>query len=208
MSRQAFAPPDRATSVTGASQPVDATRGDAGAVAVSAMPRRLNLGCGRDYRPGWWNVDVSEGVKRDQGFDAFAFPWPLPAAHFEEAFLRHIVEHVPHRLDASGRDGFFLFFEELHRVLAPGARVEVHVPWPEHRNAWVDPSHARALWPESFDYLDPEHERAYYGRARFRREEARVTRVFKWNWHLRKYLGVEVPNVGRREELHLVLRRL
>lgn len=174
----------------------------------SDLPRKLNLGCGRDYRAGWWNVDVSADVKPGQSFDAFAFPWPLPAAHFEEAFLRRVVEHVPLRLDASGRDGFFLFMEELHRVLAPGARAEVHVPWPEHRNAWIDPSHARAFWPESFDDLDPAHERAYYGRARFRRVESRVTRVWKGNWHLRKRLGFEVPSVGRREELHVVLSRL
>lgn len=175
---------------------------------ASPIPRKLNLGCGRDHREGWWNVDLAEDVKPDQSFDAFAFPWPLPSGHFEEAFLRHVVEHVPHRMDGSGRDGFFLFMEELHRVLAPRARVEIHVPWPAHRNAWVDPSHTRVLWPESFDYLDPRHERAYYGRARFRRVDTCVTRVWKWNWHLRKYFGFELSRLGKPEELHVVLERL
>jgi SAM-dependent methyltransferase len=171
-------------------------------------PKKLNLGCGLDYREGWVNADVSKEVRADVHFDAFAFPWPLPSGHFEEVLCQHIVEHIPHQLPGVEGEAFFRFFEELHRILAPGGSVFITVPHWTHPNAIVDPTHTRVIHPETFQYFDPAHFRSYYTPVRFRTESVRERRHWGPNYHLNKYLGFTLPFMGKKFELDIVLRKL
>ncbi|MCC6694515.1 MAG: methyltransferase domain-containing protein [Candidatus Hydrogenedentes bacterium] len=136
----------------------DSTTGD-------AMPRRLNIGCGTDIRPGYFNVDRSALPGVDRQFDLATLPWPLPDAQFDEVLCDNILEHL---WDCLGT------MEEIWRVCRDGAKVHVRVPNWSSRWAWQDPTHVRPFTPEVFGFWDPDHgyckQRPYYTPARFRVE--------------------------------------
>ena len=110
-----------------------------------ATPRRLNLGCGAQHLPGWWNVDKFAAAKPDAIVDLEQLPWPLPDDSADEVLLRHVLEHL-------GRDSdtFLGIVQELYRVCANGARVRIVVPHPRHQDFLQDPTHVRPIVPELF----------------------------------------------------------
>lgn len=67
------------------------------------------------------------------------------------AVAHHVLEHI-------GRQGdtreWFHFWEELYRVLKPGGLLHFESPLASSTWAWADPSHTRALTPESFVFFD------------------------------------------------------
>ena len=84
---------------------------------IQAMSAKLNIGCGRDIREGWVNIDGAAlpGIDFTVDLDACAeTPLPLPADHFEELEMIHVLEHL--------RDPLPLM-QELWRVAAPSARL-------------------------------------------------------------------------------------
>lgn len=58
------------------------------------------------------------------------------------------------RLEELG-DGFYIFFSELHRILAPGSIAHVLCPFAFSTGAFQDPTHRRYITPETFTYLVP-----------------------------------------------------
>lgn len=77
-------------------------------------------------------------------------PIPLEDDSIDHATAIHVLEHI-------GRQGstreWFYFWEEIYRVLKPGAPLYFESPLYFSVWAWADPSHVRALSPESFLYL-------------------------------------------------------
>jgi hypothetical protein len=51
-------------------------------------------------------------------------------------------------------DGWWMFWQEVHRICAPDARIEVWHPYGRSDRAWWDPTHERAIVPETWYYLD------------------------------------------------------
>lgn len=143
-----------------------------------AEGKRLNLGCGTDYREGWVNVDVNPGdrLEVDREIDLFAFPWDLPDAAFDVALASHLVEHVPHGVEGSDRDGFLRFMEEVHRVLRPDGRLVVKAPhWRNAIAAFSDPTHTRVITPETWSYFSEDRQESFYTDARFELVDREVT---------------------------------
>jgi SAM-dependent methyltransferase len=111
------------------------------------MPVKLNVGCGRDIRDGYVNIDGADlpGIDFIVDLDDCATtPLPLPDDHFQELELTHVLEHLRNPLP---------LMQELYRVTAPGGRLLVRVPHASHDDAWVDPTHVRALTPQTFSYF-------------------------------------------------------
>jgi hypothetical protein len=89
--------------------------------------RKLNLGCGTNKLPGWENHDADVDITKK-------LPWPdNSASHIN---IEHCVEHVPYKA-AIG------FFQEAHRVLAPGGALRVTVPSLEQIAACDDADYHR-----------------------------------------------------------------
>jgi predicted SAM-dependent methyltransferase len=125
------------------------------------LPRVLNLGCGRHQLAGALNVDISSSVEPDLVVDLSRSPWPLPSDWFEVVHAYDVVEHV---------DDVVAFFEEVHRVSAPGGIVHVTVPHFSCANAFTDPTHRHYFGLQSFDYLTGEHRHNHYTSVRFQKE--------------------------------------
>lgn len=111
----------------------------------NARPRRLNLGCGNDRRPGYWNVDKYAAAKPDEVVDLEQLPWPFADDSADEVVLHHVLEHLGHSSDT-----FLGILKELYRVCAPGGTVRITVPHPRHQDFLQDPTHVRPIVPELF----------------------------------------------------------
>jgi SAM-dependent methyltransferase len=108
---------------------------------------KLNVGCGRDIREGYVNIDGSDlpGIDFRVDLDDCAeTPLPLPDDHFQELELSHVLEHLRNPLP---------LMQELYRIAAPGAKLNVKVPHASHDDAWIDPTHVRAVTPQTFAYF-------------------------------------------------------
>jgi SAM-dependent methyltransferase len=120
--------------------------------------RKLHLGCGRDVRAGWINLDLEAGPGVDvvADLDQCAYrPLPFEDDRFDEVFASHLLEHLREPL---------AFMRELHRVCRAGAVAVFHTPHGASDDAFEDPTHFRQYFPDSFGFFSqPAYWRADYG---------------------------------------------
>jgi SAM-dependent methyltransferase len=118
---------------------------------------KLNLGCGRDIRDGWVNVDQYErpGVDLAINLDDPRVRFPLGDNTVSDIHAAHLIEHLRNPLG---------LMQELWRLAAPGCTMTVRTPHGGSDDAWGDPTHVRPMFPESFHYYgQPVYWRADYG---------------------------------------------
>lgn len=101
--------------------------------------RALNIGCGKDIREGWENVDL------DSGFDATEFPWPWKNNYFNEILMSHFLEHIR-------KDLIIPVLYEARRVLKYQYYLEICVP--SLNGVWQDFTHYTSFTKESLQRLD------------------------------------------------------
>lgn len=99
-------------------------------------PLKLNLGSGRMKMEGFLSVDAVKFETVDVVTD-LTKRWPWGDATVDEAVSSHSLEH----LEAMER---VHFFNELYRVLKPGAKCTITVPHWSNTRAYGDPTHK---WP-------------------------------------------------------------
>jgi predicted SAM-dependent methyltransferase len=121
-------------------------------VAAPALIK-LDIACGQNKQPGHTGIDIAGDA--DIVHDLFTFPWPIADGSVSEAFCSHFVEHIPHyRPDWGGRDGWWMFWDEVHRILTPGGTVTVLHPYVKSDRAFWDPTHVRFIHEQTWYYLD------------------------------------------------------
>lgn len=112
-----------------------------------AEPLKLDLGCGKNKRAGFFGVDAIAFDGVDKVADLRA-AWPWTDDSVGEVHCSHFLEHL------TGAERVH-FYNELHRVMAPGAKAQIIVPHWASGRAYGDPTHQ---WPPvvefSFYYLD------------------------------------------------------
>jgi SAM-dependent methyltransferase len=111
---------------------------------VFGSRRVLDIGCGNRKVPGAIGMDTiaspSVGVVHDMG----RVPWPFNSKEFDVVLMNHSLEHTSDVLKTLG---------EAHRILKPGGRLIVQVPYFRHRDAWSDPTHKHFFTSRSLDYV-------------------------------------------------------
>lgn len=107
---------------------------------------KIDLACGDNKREGFFGIDKHKTASTDAEFDLLFFPWPIADESVEEVNCANFFEHIP----AMQRKPFM---EELHRVMKPGARLQITVPM--GNRMWQDFTHQwPPVVPESFLYFN------------------------------------------------------
>lgn len=136
----------------------------------------LDVGCGNNKIHGAVGIDVRANTQADMVHDLNVTPWPLEGNKFEFIRLWSVLEHLRDVVAA---------MNEVHRVAKPGATVIIGVPHFSSVNAYTDPTHEHFFSSSFLDYCieDSTEVRKYgfYGEARFRLEERRVTLSPMWS---------------------------
>jgi len=83
--------------------------------------KKVNIGCGLNYREGYINIDVREEVKPDIVLDLEECKLPFGDGEVSEIIAHDIIEHVSFR---KVRD----LFIEFNRVLKIGGQISIRVP--------------------------------------------------------------------------------
>lgn len=109
---------------------------------------KLNLGCGRDKRPGYVNVDKHAVLEPDMVVDLEAPPWPFADSTVDEIVAHHVLEHL-----GQATDTFLAIIREMYRVLKPGGTIDIAVPHPRSDLYLGDPTHVRPVTPAMFQLL-------------------------------------------------------
>ena len=102
-----------------------------------SYPRRLNLGCGHDYRPGYLNVDLNDWHRTDMLADITNMP-ELPSGYFEEIVAQDVLEHFER---AKTKD----ILTEWTRLLQDGGTLFLRVPSLVHLLGMLNSPHWQSL---------------------------------------------------------------
>jgi predicted SAM-dependent methyltransferase len=122
---------------------------------------KLDLGAGQNVTPGYEGVDIVPGEGIKHVVDLLKFPWPFKTGSVAEVVSSHFVEHIPHRRpEWKGTDGWFLFMDELHRVLKKNGTARFVHPYSASDRADWDPTHERRIHEMTWYYLDADWRKA------------------------------------------------
>jgi SAM-dependent methyltransferase len=137
----------------------------------------LDIGCGRNKRPGALGVDSNRDTAADVIADINRGSLPFRDSVFEKIWVVHVIEHVADVIAT---------IEELHRVARPGATIIVETPHYTDFSSFCDPTHRWHLNSFSFRYFTEDGGFSYYSRRRFRQRRLQVKLLQLW-----KLLGFE-----------------
>ena len=107
---------------------------------IERPPKRLNLGCGNDIKPGYINVDKYNNTKQVD------YQWDLGKLEVEdgeldEIYTAHVFEHI-------GINDIYAVVEEWRRALKPNGDLIIRMPNLEHEvKIWLE-APAEKKWME------------------------------------------------------------
>lgn len=119
--------------------------------------KQLNLGCGKDIRKGYVNLDMYplEGVDVVADIEK---KLPFENDTFDEIFTAHVFEHMAD-LNA--------LLSELHRITKKDGVIKIFVPHFTNFGAYTDPTHKRFFGYFTMDYYTDKNEMNFYTPVRF-----------------------------------------
>ena len=105
---------------------------------------KLHLGCGRNYKKGWINCDVSPEVNPDKIVDLEKkLPWKNDS--IEQVLAEHVFEHIKN---------FIELMHEIHRICKKGSAIKIKTPFYSSWGHFNDPTHVRFFSPWTFNYFN------------------------------------------------------
>ena len=139
--------------------------------------KKLNLGCGEDYKEGYVNIDFHSHIKIDKVHDLNQFPYPFDDNEFDFIEASHVLEHL---------DRPFVVMQELHRIIKPGGTLNVKVP---HFSRGFSHSEHKAGFDVTFPYyFNPQFTKSGYFGVNFSLQKMELH--YMAFFHLLPYLGV------------------
>jgi len=122
--------------------------------------RKLNIGCGRNIKKGYINLDKSKIKGVDVVHDLDKYPWPFKDNYFDEVYGRDVIEHVKDLFNA---------MREIKRICKNGAIVRLIVPY-WHSSAAFYPNHNYFFNVDGLKFFT-EEERTYDNHYGFKIEK-------------------------------------
>jgi len=98
--------------------------------------KKLNLGCGKDIKDEYVNLDVID-YGGNQIHNLNEFPYP-----FDEVYASHILEHL---------DNFHNTVTELYRIIKPNGLLIVYAPFFLNTKYFGEPDHKIPFSIRTFD---------------------------------------------------------
>ena len=144
---------------------------------------KINLGCGKDIRKGWINVDIIPLPNIGIVHDLNETPYPFPDNYADYILMSHVLEHL---------DDVVKTMEEIYRILKPKGKVEIIVPYYKAKDAYRDPTHKHFFTEDSMKYFDPSFPYNFYTKARFKILKTELYNDSFPFYHLRKYLNIDL----------------
>ena len=105
--------------------------------------KRLNVGCGRDSRAGWVNLDASPLPGVDVVHDLQNLPLPFGDEEFDEILCQDVLEHIE----------YIPVLKELHLILKTGGKISIRVPHFTSRNNFIDPTHRKLFSIDTWEFF-------------------------------------------------------
>lgn len=122
--------------------------------------KKLHLGCGKDIRDGFVNVDSAKLPGVDKVYDLNKYPWPFKESEFSYVYADNVLEHLNSIVEP---------MEEIWRVTKNGSISHIIVPIVPSVWAFIDPTHKQFYTPYTFDYFTSSSGLGeYYSKARFK----------------------------------------
>lgn len=137
--------------------------------------KKLNIGCGKDIKKGYVNLDSIKLAGIDVVHDLNKYPWPFKSNTFDLVECNMILEHL---------DSIVKPLEEIYRISKLQGKIIIKVPFFPSVYAMTDPTHKQFFTYFTFDYFTLQDNMNYYSKARFKIIKRKI--VFSWN----KYLNV------------------
>ena len=133
----------------------------ADSLPMEPVPKRLNLGSGKDWRQDFLNIDILPRTNPDLVLDIchplplgemlvterFA-PFQLSPGQFDLIIAYDVLEHLPDLVAA---------MTSCLNLLSLGGEMHVQVPYDLSYGAWQDPTHLRAFNERSWLYYTDWH---------------------------------------------------
>ncbi len=104
--------------------------------------RKINLGCGTDYREGFINVENSPFVKKDVECDLNKYPYPFDDESIDEVHAYAVMENL---------DDIVKFMDEVYRILKPGGMLKFRSALAFTYVDAKDPTHKQHFIPGTFN---------------------------------------------------------
>jgi ubiquinone/menaquinone biosynthesis C-methylase UbiE len=82
--------------------------------------KKLNIGCGKDIKKDYINLDKAKAPGVDVIHDIDQYPWPFEDNYFDEVYGRDVIEHVK---------DLFKAMMEIKRICKDDAVVRLIVPY-------------------------------------------------------------------------------
>lgn len=103
--------------------------------------KKLNIGCGKDFRDGYINIDIVD-YGGNVVHDLNKVPYPFEDNTFNEILASHVMEHL---------NNFNSTVTELHRILKPNGILTVYAPFFLNTKYFGEPDHKIPFSIRSFD---------------------------------------------------------
>lgn len=108
------------------------------------MEKKLNLGCGKDIKAGWVNLDSKPLPGVDAVHNLEKLPLPFQNNEFSEILCQDVLEHIA---------DYIPLLKDLHRILTAGGKIIIRVPHFTSKNNFIDPTHKRLFSVDTFDFF-------------------------------------------------------
>ncbi len=109
---------------------------------------KLNLGCGKNIKEGYINLDKLDSDGVDIVHDLDMFPYPFDDNTFDEIYCSHVLEHV---IDLKK------VMKEIYRISKPNALIKVKGPYFSSQGAFNNPEHKKFFTWETFGYFSDKY---------------------------------------------------